>query len=247
MSGVHRKYDVVVFGAGYAGLTAAIELLRKGKRVLLVEQEPGISPKSYYGGVGDEGLVYLSSEWIPYLEASGLSPLRRDEKGAWMYGMAVIAGLVSRFYELGGVLVLDSMIEPIFVFDNEKGFKLTGAEIKEFGGDLSDTRFVAEADVFIDTTFQANLANTVIDRLKLEVPVNGYGPIVPGSREVVDRTGWLIPGVLLAGLSVSMVVGSPRPFPDIGPLLGSGALAAEIVLKGRNAYDNSLKIYPGII
>lgn len=247
MGGVHREYDVVVFGAGYTGLTAAIRLLKNGKKVLLVEQEPGISPKSYYGGIGDEGLVYLSSNWIPFLEASGLNPVKRDEKGLWMYGMAVIAGLVSRFYELGGILVLDSMIEPFFVFDDEKGFRPSGAEIKEFGGDLSDTRFVVEADVFIDTTVQANLANTVIDRLKLEVPVNGCGPIVPGNREVVDRTGWLIPGVLLAGLSVSMIVGSPRPFPDIGPLLGSGARAAEIVLKGRNAYDNSLKIYPGII
>ncbi len=37
------KYDVIVVGAGLAGLTATCELIDAGKKVLLVDQEPANS------------------------------------------------------------------------------------------------------------------------------------------------------------------------------------------------------------
>ena len=36
-------YDVIVVGAGLAGLTATCELIDAGKKVLLVDQEPANS------------------------------------------------------------------------------------------------------------------------------------------------------------------------------------------------------------
>ncbi len=35
--------DVIVLGAGFGGITAAIELKRKGAKVLLLEQAPQLS------------------------------------------------------------------------------------------------------------------------------------------------------------------------------------------------------------
>ncbi|MCX7935452.1 MAG: FAD-dependent oxidoreductase [Planctomycetota bacterium] len=35
-------YDVIIFGAGYAGFAAALCLRKKGKKVLLVERDAGL-------------------------------------------------------------------------------------------------------------------------------------------------------------------------------------------------------------
>ena len=43
------KYDVIIFGAGMAGLTAAIYLCRAGKNVLVLEsQDPGFYSEEDY-------------------------------------------------------------------------------------------------------------------------------------------------------------------------------------------------------
>ncbi|MDD6276059.1 MAG: FAD-dependent oxidoreductase [Clostridia bacterium] len=47
-----KTYDVIVIGAGNAGLTATLELLTKGKKVLLIEQHniPGGCATSFCRG-----------------------------------------------------------------------------------------------------------------------------------------------------------------------------------------------------
>lgn len=60
-------YDVIIIGGGLAGLTAAIELGRAGRKVLLLEK------KSYpYHKVCGE---YISNEVLPYLRSLGFDPM----------------------------------------------------------------------------------------------------------------------------------------------------------------------------
>lgn len=244
-----KKYDVVVFGSGYAGLASILRLLSSGRRVLLVEQEPGISHKSYYGGVGLDGLVFVSEKYRDILGELGVSlkPRSKSGEGVWFYGLELMVALLYKAFSMGLDMIVDSIVEPFFDYSEDSWFTVRGVLIKGFGTDFSDTLYTVEAATLIDASSTAGLINVVIERLKLDVPMNGFGPNIPGSDEVVTKTGWLIPGVIAAGLAVSMITGSPLPFPDIGPLLASGFRAGELALKGPGSISNRNYIHPGII
>lgn len=48
------KYDVIVVGAGLAGLVATVEMADAGKKVLLLDQEP----ENYLGGIKQFLITY---------------------------------------------------------------------------------------------------------------------------------------------------------------------------------------------
>lgn len=66
-----KVYDVVIVGAGLAGLTAALELSRSGFEVALIEKTP--FPKHKVCG------EYISNEVRPYLESFGIDLSDADE------------------------------------------------------------------------------------------------------------------------------------------------------------------------
>ena len=53
-----NKYDVIVVGAGLAGLTAAFELIRKGKKVILIEKEKFVGGRT--ASWNDNGMIVES-------------------------------------------------------------------------------------------------------------------------------------------------------------------------------------------
>ncbi|MDV3126023.1 FAD-dependent oxidoreductase [Mycobacterium sp. 21AC1] len=58
-------YDVVVIGAGFAGLTAARDLAKDGKRVLIVEARDRIGGRTWYRPFADTGLsIELGGNWV---------------------------------------------------------------------------------------------------------------------------------------------------------------------------------------
>jgi ribulose 1,5-bisphosphate synthetase/thiazole synthase len=239
----NASYDVVVFGAGYSGLLAANRLLEKEKSVLIVEPEPGITHKSYYGGISPDGRVYVSKEHVRLI--SDLDPriVDSDDNGMWVYGFELLVRLLAEAFRRGATMLVDSLIEPIFKRDNGDEFTVTGVAVRSFDSDYSETYLQARANTIIDATGNATLASLVLDRLKIELPTNGVGPIIPGSTEVSERTGWLIPGIIVAGIGVSQITGVPLPFPDIGPLLASGVRAAELALKGYESGGRSNHLF----
>lgn len=61
-----QRYDVIVFGGGYAGYAAADRLRRKGRNVLLVERRPALLHESAWGFSTDTG-ASDSPEWADLL------------------------------------------------------------------------------------------------------------------------------------------------------------------------------------
>ncbi len=226
-----------------------MKLLSSGKHVLLVEQEPGVSHKSYYGGIGLDGLVLVSSKYLELLDEFRVDarPRLKSGEGSWFYGLELLVAMLDRAFRMGLDMIVDSVVEPFYDYSEDSWFSIKGVLVKGFGTDFSDTLYTVESNVLIDASSTAGLVNAVIERLKLDVPMNGFGPNIPGNDEIVSKTGWLIPGVIAAGLAVSMITGSPLPFPDIGPLIASGIRAGELALKGPGSISNRNYIHPGII
>ncbi len=59
-----RKADVIVVGAGLAGLTAAREIARARKRVLLVEARRRVGGRIQNHSIGDGEIVEVGGQWI---------------------------------------------------------------------------------------------------------------------------------------------------------------------------------------
>jgi hypothetical protein len=55
--------DVIVVGAGFAGLSTALELAARGARVVVLEQE--------FAGFGTAGIIYHDSEGLEYRRTIG--------------------------------------------------------------------------------------------------------------------------------------------------------------------------------
>ncbi|MCK6490889.1 MAG: FAD-dependent oxidoreductase, partial [Planctomycetes bacterium] len=69
-------HDVAVFGGGYAGLAAAAELTRRGRRVVLVERQAALAWESGWAFSHDAGSSAGAGwrDWLARLEAVGGLP-----------------------------------------------------------------------------------------------------------------------------------------------------------------------------
>lgn len=92
-----EKYDIVIIGGGFAGLTCALTLSKEGKKVCVLEKEriPGGAFQSfsrkgqrfdtgfhYVGGVGKGEIMY---PLVKYFELENLPWVRLDEKFLEVY------------------------------------------------------------------------------------------------------------------------------------------------------------------
>ena len=69
-----------------------------------------------------------------------------------------------------------------------------------------------------------------------EVPGDGAMWVEAGEQLVMEKTGEVFPGLVVTGLAVSAVYGTPRMGPAFGAMLLSGRKAAQLILqRGRRA------------
>ena len=59
MNKIDKKYDVIIVGAGPAGLNCALHLSKTKKKILLIEKNELIGPKVCAGGLTNHDLTYL--------------------------------------------------------------------------------------------------------------------------------------------------------------------------------------------
>ncbi|MCD6300960.1 MAG: FAD-dependent oxidoreductase [Staphylothermus sp.] len=174
---VKSIYDVIVYGAGYAGLTAALELLKRKQRVIVIEADPGISHASYYPGI-DNRKVRISKKYWSLISKIGVNIINEDEHGYWIDPLEYLVLIASEIYRNGGTILTDSAIEPIYKIIEDR-IVVIGAAVKSLENETGSDRIYILSKGIIDASPNAYIVNNLIDRLKISIVIQGAGPQIP--------------------------------------------------------------------
>ncbi|RSL49928.1 hypothetical protein CEP54_012170 [Fusarium duplospermum] len=76
-SDLSSEYDIIVIGAGYAGLAAARDLAFAGKKVLLVEARDRVGGRVFSAETDDGNILEIGGGWVHWLQPHVFSELTR--------------------------------------------------------------------------------------------------------------------------------------------------------------------------
>ena len=227
--------DVAIVGAGPAGLTAAWLLAEKGFSVLVLERALGA------GGGMRGGSMLLPVGLIEEGRAASIAreagvKLEKAAEGIYVVDPTELAAkLTCKAVDAGALIVPGVEVEDLVVEGEGPDIKVKGvvanlAPALDLGWHI-DPLFI-EARAVVDATgHDANLLRIMEKRFPGLVKVPGMSSldVWRGEKEVVEKTGEVLPGLFAAGMSVAEVHNTRRMGPVFGGMLVSGAKVADMI------------------
>jgi len=248
--------DVIISGAGSAGLSAAYELSKhKDLKVAIIEQSVSPGGGAWLGGQLFSAMVIrkpahaiLDELEVPY-----------DDKGDYVvvnHAATLTSTLLSKVMLSGRVKLFNATaVEDIVIKDGRiAGVVTNWAMVTRFGHDTQSCMDpnVLESKVLIsacghDGPFGASGVKR-LQSLGLVDKIPGMGALDMNTAEdaIVNNTREVVPGMILAGMEVAELDGSPRMGPTFGAMfmsgLKAGRLAAEAVAKYNATMGEEKKV-----
>jgi len=226
--------DCVIVGAGPSGLIAGRDLARQGVKVFIIERNNYLGGGFWIGGylmnkltVRSPAQRELDDLGVPYEEVS------KDLFVAG--GPHACSKLIAAACDAGVKVANMTVFEDVVLREGNRvaGVVINWTPVQSLPRQITCVDPVAiESKVVIDATgHDACVARKLEERGMLEVA--GYGAMwVERSEDlVVEHTGEVHPGLIVAGMAVSTVYGVPRMGPTFGGMLLSGRKAAEVALE----------------
>jgi len=222
--------DCIIVGAGPAGLMAGRILAEAGRKTFIIERNNYLGGGFWIGGylmnkvtVRAPAQEVLDELGVPYSEAA---------KGLFVAdGPHACSKLIAAACDAGVKFANMTVFEDVVLREENRvaGVVINWSPIQALPREITCVDPVAlETKVVIDATgHDACVARKMEERGLLEVA--GYGAMwVERSEDlVVEHTGEVRPGLIVAGMAVSTVYGLPRMGPTFGAMLLSGKRAAE--------------------
>jgi thiamine thiazole synthase len=233
----HLENDVVIVGAGPAGLTAGYYLAKAGYKTALLERKLSIGG-GIWGGAAGYNVVVTQSREIP----DEFEMTSKKQKGLYIYDSiefatalafkAKKAGLeIFNLTEAEDVIAKSGTIEGVVV--NHSAIAIAKLHVDPF---CISARYVIDS-----TGHPAEVVNMLLKRKPDLLPrgiQESFMDVDTAEAGVVDKTGEIFPGLFVAGMSVCAVYGLPRMGPIFGGMLVSGKKVAEMIderLQSSNA------------
>jgi thiazole biosynthesis enzyme len=213
--------DVIIVGAGPAGLTAGFYLARAGLKVTILERRLSPGGGIWGGGIGLNEAV-VQDEAIPILEDLDIT---HKPAAAGLYTVDTVelaAGICLRARKAGAVILNLMIAEDLRVqWDRVTGVVVNRTAI---GESLPVDPIILSACAVIDATgHQAAVVDMLRRRGLLAVSSTGEGPMdaAAGEAFVVGKVAEVYPGLWVCGMCACAVFGGPRMGPIRQARIGS--------------------------
>lgn len=240
----YANCDVIIIGAGPAGLTASRELGRMGARTLVIEQNNYLGGGYWVGGYMMNPVTVRAPAQKVWDELG--VPYRRINDGLYAtWGPHACSKLVAAACD-AGVRFLQLTKFDDLVMKNKRvcGVVVNWMPVSALPRNITCVDPIGlECKIVIDASGHDSVAvKRLMDRGY--VKWKGMDPMwVEGSEDaVVNYTDEVFPGLIASGMSVTETHGLPRMGPTFGSMLLSGKKAAEVAMGKLKEMPDSPKL-----
>ena len=240
----YANCDVIIIGAGPAGLTASRELGRMGARTLVIEQNNYLGGGYWVGGYMMNPVTVRAPAQKVWDELG--VPYRRINDGLYAtWGPHACSKLVAAACD-AGVRFLQLTKFDDLVMKNKRvcGVVVNWMPVSALPRNITCVDPIGlECKIVIDASGHDSVAvKRLMDRGYLKW--KGMDPMwVEGSEDaVVNYTDEVFPGLIASGMSVTETHGLPRMGPTFGSMLLSGKRAAEVAMGKLKEMPDSPKL-----
>lgn len=229
------KLDVAIVGAGPSGLVAGYYLAKKKKKVAIFERK-----LSTGGGIWGGGMLF------PFIVVEEkVKDILKDfkikfhKKGELLVAKSVevASKLTAGFMEKGGEVFNGVFVEDLVL----KNGRVQGVVVNWTAVEMAHLHvdpICFYADYVIDATGHSAEMCRVLEKKDVELKTKS-GKLAgeksmwadEAEKFVIDNTGEVYPGLLIAGMAVSAVFGGPRMGPIFGGMFLSGKKISNIILE----------------
>ncbi len=228
----YAEADCMIVGGGPSGLIAGRELARQKYKVLIIERNNYLGGGFWLGGylmnkvtVREPAQKILDELQVPYSKyVEGLYVADGPHACSKLIAAACDAGV-----KIANMTVFDDVV--IGENNRVRGVVVNWTPITALPREITCVDPIAlETQIVIDSTgHDACVVRKLEERGVLKA--KGYGAMWVNQSEdlVVEHTGEVFPGLVIAGMAVSTMYGLPRMGPTFGAMLLSGKRAAEVV------------------
>jgi thiamine thiazole synthase len=222
--------DCIVVGAGPSGLMAAKELAKDNFKVVIIESNNYLGGGFWVGGYLMNGIT-VREPANAILDEIDI-PYKRMEKGLYLSnGPHACAKLIAATCEAGVKILNMTKFDDVVLREENRiaGTVVNWTAVSALPRQITCVDPIAiESRLVIDATgHDACVANALAKRNLLKI--KGFGGMWVEKSEdmVVEKTGQVHPGLVVAGMAVATIFGIPRMGPTFGGMLLSGKKAAQ--------------------